>query len=109
MESRTFDALTRRASLLTVGMAGLASLARPLTSAAKKNRKNKNKKKGDVNKLCKTQVGQCETFINTFCQGQPGCADLLDCCSEVGVCDFTGFIACVEAVQQTSAATLAPR
>jgi hypothetical protein len=102
MEPRTFDALTRRASLLTLGTAGLAALALPLTGAAKakKSRKNKNKNKGNVNKRCKTQVGQCEAFVDDFCGDQPECAEQLACCSSLGTCDFLGFIACVEEAQQ---------
>jgi hypothetical protein len=110
MESRSFDAFTRRAALLTLGSVGLGTLASPLAADAKKrNRKrNKNKNKGDVNKLCKTQVGQCETFINAQCDPEDQeCAALLACCSELATCDFDGFVACFVDVQQ--APTSAPR
>jgi hypothetical protein len=40
---QTFDVLTRRASLLTLG-AGMAALGSPLTAAGKKNKNKKIKK-----------------------------------------------------------------
>lgn len=112
MEPRTFDALTRRASLLTLGTAGLAALSLPLTGAArKKNRKNRNKKKGDVNKFCKTQVEQCETFVLPLCEdiNDPECVEVLACCAPLGSCDFDGFVACLEEAQNISATGLALR
>lgn len=111
MEPRTFDALTRRASLLTLGSAGLAALTLPRTAAAKKNRKNRNKEKGDVNKLCKSQVGQCETFVTALCEdiNDPECVAVLACCAPLASCDFNGFIACLEAAQELSATGLARR
>jgi len=94
-----FDALTRRASLTTLGIAGLAGVAGPLPSQAKKKRK---KKKFDVNKFCKTQVSQCETFVTAEC-GQnpsPNCLAALTCCDELATCDFPGFVGCIQAVSQ---------
>jgi hypothetical protein len=91
MDPVSFDALSRRASLMTLGTAGLAALASPLTVDAKK----KKKKKGDVNKLCKRQIGECNTFVTITCAGDPECLDALPCCQELKTCDFAGFLNCL--------------
>jgi hypothetical protein len=96
MDTRSFDAITRRASLMTLGTAGLATLAalaHPLAADAKK--KNRNKNKGDVNKRCKQQVEQCTTALAPECEGNENCPAILDCCSFFGTCNTTGFLNCV--------------
>jgi hypothetical protein len=94
-----FDTLTRRASLLTLGSAGVAAaLGIPtVTSAKKKHGKGKNKgKSGDPNALCKKQVGQCTDFFEAACQGNPDCLATVDrCCPTLGSCDLAGFFECV--------------
>lgn len=87
MDTISFDAWTRRASLIAAGAAGLATLAIPIAGAAKK--KNK-KKKGDVNKLCKTQIAPCEAFFND--------PDRDACCAFWGTCDIAGFFDCLAAL-----------
>jgi len=93
MNDGSFDALTRRASIVTLSTAGLAAaLADPFTARAnKKGGKNKKKCKNP----CSTQVGQCTTTIATLCAGEPSCQDSLQCCPILGRCDFSGFFACL--------------
>jgi hypothetical protein len=88
MDDVSFDALTRRASLLTLGVAGLTGLAGSITADAKKKNKKNDKKK------CKKQVGQCTAFLMAVCAGDPNCQDSIDCCSSVGSCNMTAFLGC---------------
>jgi hypothetical protein len=93
----TFDALTRRASLLGLGTAGLAALVIPIASHAKK----KKKKKGNVNKLCKQQVSECNIFVTGTCESDAEClAEASACCPLLATCDFNGFLACLQAALQ---------
>jgi hypothetical protein len=96
MDSGSFDALTRRASLLTLGAAGLAGVAVPMVGLAKKKKK---KKKGDVNKFCKQQVSDCQTFVTVQCAGNPDCLDALPCCDPLATCDFGGWLNCLIAAE----------
>lgn len=84
MDTVTFDALTRRASLMTATAMGLAALVSPSAGAARKKRKNK---KGDVNKLCKAQIAQCEAVFD-----QPA---VQPCCASLGTCDIAGLYQCL--------------
>ena len=101
MDDGSFDALTRRASLLSLGAAVLAAaLASPFTAdAKKKGGKNKNKKKKCPD-LCTPQVAQCTTAITTLCAGEPTCLDSALCCPSLASCDFSGFFACLVASAQ---------
>jgi hypothetical protein len=97
MNHVNFDSLTRRASLATLGVAGMVALAHPFTAGAKKNRKKK-RNKGDVNKLCKQQVDQCLESSALFgCEEDDlECQALFETCSpEMGQCDFDGFFVCL--------------
>jgi hypothetical protein len=92
MNDVTFDGLTRRASLLGLGVAGAAALATPITSEAKNKGKKKAKKK------CRSQVEPCTTILTAFnCSGgDPDCiAQIQLCCQLVGTCDFNAFVACL--------------
>ena len=94
MNDVTFDAMTRRASLLGLGVAGAAVLATPITSEAKNKGKKKAKKK------CRSQVEPCTTILSTQnCAGDPGCiAATGACCQQfAGTCDFTGLVNCINA------------
>lgn len=102
LDTHAFDALTRRASLVTLGAAGLAALADPLTTAASK----KKRKKGDVNKRCQQQVAAWTAFVPSICADGPNCEPLIACGVPLAVCDFTGFLVCLSSPQ---AETLVPR
>jgi hypothetical protein len=91
VDETSFAGLTRRASLMTLGASGLVAFVNSKTAGAKKHKK---KKKGDVNKLCKRQIGACSTFLTARCGGQPYCAAALACCSILGSCDATAFFTC---------------
>jgi hypothetical protein len=91
VESRAFDAWTRRASLLTLGIAGLGTLGAPLADAKKRK-----KKKGDVNKFCKTQVEPCVTLLPESCGGNEECIEAMTaCCAFLGTCDYLGLVDCI--------------
>jgi hypothetical protein len=96
MDDSAFDSLTRRASLATLGAAGLAGLTMPMTSEAKKK-----KKKGDPNKLCKKQVGDCTAFLTALCGGNPDCQDSIDCCSSFATCNTSAVLACLVTATNT--------
>jgi hypothetical protein len=89
MNPISLEALTRRASLVAAGAAGLAMLASPKAGDGKKKRKSK---KGDINQFCKPQVEQCLVRFNEAdsCEENPYC----ECCSFFGTCDITGFFDC---------------
>jgi hypothetical protein len=101
-----FDALTRRASLLMLGAAGLAAFTAPLTGNAKNKRKRR-QNKGDAKDLCKKQVDACAAFIADACEREEGCEEEIACCAILANCSFTGFLFCVDAAVRSSA--LRPR
>lgn len=91
MDHIAFDALTRRASLRTNGMV----LADSITTDAKKRRKKK-RNKGDADKLCKRQVGQCLDLFIPACEDDLVCqVQIESCCSALGSCDLDGFFVCI--------------
>lgn len=90
MNERSFDALTRRASLFTLGVVGLGVLVNPSAAAAKKKKDDKK-----ARKRCRAQVAQCTTLVTDGCADNPECLKGLDCCDFAGRCDFTGFLNCL--------------
>jgi hypothetical protein len=110
MSMRAFDAITRetaeavsrRGSLLTLAGAALATLRTGNRAAANKTRKH-TKKKGDVNQLCKRQVGQCLAFFIPQCEDAACHARINLCCPEFGTCSLSGFYDCAQAAQSMSA------
>lgn len=95
MDSSVFDSLTRqaadivsrRASLLALGAAGLAAaLANPLGGEASKKGKKK----------CNKQKKQCRSDVQDFCAGtiiEQECLDaLLPCCA---TCNVANGVTCV--------------
>ena len=91
MQARTFDRVTRRASLLALGAAGLAGVfARTATEPAAAKKKQ--------NHACKKQTDQCVAVFTPGCAGDPACLATLDlCCPIIGRCDFNGLFDCFEA------------
>jgi hypothetical protein len=72
--------LSRRASLATLGAAGLLALANPMATDAKKKKKAKDK--------CKQQTQQCIDVFTPDCAGDPGCvAGVTDACQLAGLCE----------------------
>lgn len=101
MTDRIVAALSRRASLLTLGAAGTVAAFAPLTADArkKKNRnKNQNKK---VNKKarqkCQNQIEQCNDLVIAQCgeENEECIAEGLVCCEFLSDCNFTGFLGCL--------------
>jgi hypothetical protein len=98
MNEGSFDALTRRASLVALGTAGLAALGGSITADAKNKHGKKKKKSPD---RCASQVAQCTSTITAYCAGEPACQDSISCCPILENCDFTGFFTCLVASAQT--------
>lgn len=92
-------AFSRRASLATLGAAGLtATLANPHFTDARKKQRKKQGKQLKADALCKKQVGQCSDFFTPSCVGNPDCLATVDrCCPELGSCALDGFFDCVNA------------
>ena len=100
MNNGSFDALTRRASIVTLGAAGLAATLGGSFTADAKKKGGKNKKKKTCTNPCPAQVASCTTALTNICAGDPGCQDSIACCSSLGTCDVSGFLACVIASSQ---------
>jgi hypothetical protein len=103
MLGSTFDTITRQAaarfsrrtSLLTLGAAGLAALAGPLPTRAKKKGGNKTSRKKLqrlANRKCQGQVAPCETALI-----QGGVPEATACCQPLGDCDYNAFLICLSA------------
>jgi hypothetical protein len=95
MNEGSFDALTRRASLVALSTAGLAAALGESFVADAKKKHGKNKKK--CRDRCAQQVAQCTTSITAFCSGEPTCLDTVACCPILENCDFAGFFTCLVA------------
>lgn len=107
MNSRAFEAVTRRAadvvsrrsSLLALSGAALATVAGSGVSEAKKKSGNKCKKK-EKNR-CSNDAADCKTTIlsQTLCDGSDpaGCLEAQACCEE---CSANGFLVCLLLAQQ---------
>jgi hypothetical protein len=92
MDHHAFAALTRRASLLSLGAAGVGALAGHLAVDAKKKNRSKIKKK--ARQKCQNQAGQCLAFLSVSCGNDTSCVVSAQlCCPLVGNCDFGGFVA----------------
>jgi hypothetical protein len=98
VDKNTFNALTRRASLMTLGVAGLAGLAGPLGAEAKK--------KGKGNDKCKKQVDTCRSGVAQLCEivfseDAEVCVPLFEpCCEFLKSCNAAQAFACaVEAAE----------
>jgi hypothetical protein len=122
MDSRSFDAASRmvgggvsgRRSLLALGTAGLlAALAGPLAAEGKNNKRKANKKQKTRNKrqrecpaapdLCAPQVQACVNGLSPQCEDDDEfCQAQLACCSELGACDFSGFLTCLFAAADST-------
>ncbi len=114
MDNQSFDNVTRQAaagvsrrrSLIALAAAGLVTtLASPFTahakeaSAEKKGRKKKKTKKQPPPDLCAPQVEECTALLTNLCAGQTECQDSIACCSFLGTCRASAFIACFVASQ----------
>ena len=102
MDDKAFETLTRRASMVVLGAAGLAAaFGGPLAGDAKNKAKKKLKKK--QLQQCQSQVEQCNAFFTDSCEESSNnpdelqeCLDLvLPCCEPLGVCSFNAFYTCV--------------
>jgi hypothetical protein len=108
MNERTFEALTRRASLLAVAAAPTALASRLAT--AKKRRSDKKLKQArkacqqDLDAClaqeatCAAQVEDCETTLQLICAADPDCLANRFCCPLLESCDFPGFLNCLREI-----------
>jgi hypothetical protein len=100
MDDVAFDAVTRRASLVSLGLAGLAAfLADAITGEAKNKNKKITKK---AKQKCQSQVGQCTASYTVFCDNITDnpvdlqeCVDSYrPCCEFLADCDAGAFLNC---------------
>jgi hypothetical protein len=92
MSSTIFDTFTQGLSRQLPTAASIASENRK--RGKKQNKKNAGQQK--IFSLCKSQILDCEAFAQVSCQGDAACiTELTACCDFIGVCNFTGFITCL--------------
>jgi hypothetical protein len=100
------DAVSRRASLMTLGGAALAAaLAGAPAAEAKKNNNKKVKKakkrgRRRLQQTCDAQPGQCHAAVQAFCANQgmasQSCLQRLSgCCALITDCNVTPSFTCV--------------
>jgi hypothetical protein len=100
MKDVSFDTLTRHASRLSLGTAGLTGLAaqpNPVTADSKKRNGNKKANK-KAKRKCQSQVGQCVSNMASVCNGDPACLAKSElCCAFFGNCDLSAWLVCLKA------------
>ena len=110
---RAVAALDRRATLRTVGMALLATMAHPGASEAARNRDRKRKKKRGRG-LCSDQEQQCHDALQPLCRQAEDpefCEEVVaSCCDYLSQCNPSAFIVCmVTPPEETSERAFQPR
>jgi hypothetical protein len=107
MSMRAFESVTRqaaaavsrRASLVTLGGAALAAVAtKPGVSEAKK-KKSGNASKKKAKQRCSRDAAVCKAELPAACNGIAECVALLTPCCET--CSAGGFVTCLVAAQQS--------
>jgi hypothetical protein len=116
MDNRSFDnftrhaagAVSRRTTLVTLGLTALTALAGPFAADAKKGKKKKRKQNTSlapapapldcpappVNR-CPAQADSCTAFLGLQCGGDPSCTAQVACCALLETCDAGSFWACL--------------
>jgi hypothetical protein len=94
---RAGEALSRRHSLGTLGVAALlAAMASPTAAlAANSNKKAKRKARKLKTKKCRKQEGPCRDFWTGVCEGDPECLPMIDCCASFSSCDADAAFSCM--------------
>lgn len=95
---RAARGISRRASLMTLGTAGLAAVVAAPFSADAKNKKKckkKDKKCPSLEEICAPQVEDCRNITAAVCGNDPGCDRIVDCCEVFETCDVGAFIVCL--------------
>lgn len=97
--SRHTAGISRRGSLMSLGVAGIAALASSVSGEAKKKSGKKNKKRKNKNPQpvdrCPAQVEPCADFLDALCGGRPECLDHSGCCAFLETCDVNTFLTCL--------------
>lgn len=95
MNDQSFDHLTRRATLATLGVAALTGVLGQASATSAKQRAGKK-----ARKKCKNQVSQCQSRVSLLCENNDGCVQSLTaCCQQLDACDFNAFLICATAQQ----------
>jgi hypothetical protein len=100
MNDVSFDTLTRHASRLSPGAAGLTDLAaQPTRVTADAKKRNGNKKANKKAKQkCQSQVAPCVSNLASVCNGDPACLAKSElCCAFFGSCDLSAWLVCLKA------------
>ena len=97
MSDTIFDTFTR-------GLSRQLPTAAPIASESRNRGKKQNKKNGGQKKvfsLCNSQISDCEAFAQVSCTGDAACITAISaCCQLIGVCNFTGFVTCINDAAQ---------
>ena len=107
---RAADELSRRASLVALAMAGVATLVSPVVDAKHKKKKKPNMSDKKTTKACKKelaecsaqerqcrrQVDECIPVVTAACGGGPRCQRVIACCQFLRNCNVTAFLDCVD-------------
>lgn len=106
---RVAGELSRRASLVTLATAGLATLASPIVAEGKSKKTTKKSTKKATKKCkkdlaectaqerqCSRQVDECIPVVTAACGGGPGCQEVIACCQFLRDCDVTSFLDCID-------------
>jgi hypothetical protein len=89
MSNDVFQALSR-------GLIGAESRNRNNNRNRKKNKNGKGRNK--IFARCESQLPACEALIQQNCGDDAAClAADLPCCEQLEICEFTAFIACINA------------
>jgi hypothetical protein len=96
METGSFEVLARRFAKAASEAADVTAESRSVSVAARKNKRKKNKRKGDVNKRCKAQAADWATLVSFSCGDNVECQEtFLPCVEPLETCNFSGYLQCV--------------
>jgi hypothetical protein len=103
MKEQTFDSLaqhtahgiSRRASILTLGAAGVAAaLSAPSIADAKKKKCKKNTCPS-LEEICAPLVEECTDTVAAICPPNTDCSRLSNCCEDFETCNVGAFVRCL--------------
>jgi hypothetical protein len=95
MNEQTFDSLTRRASLSALSVTGLAALAAPLATDARKKKKCTKDTCPSLEETCVPLVEECIDTVAAICPPNTDCSRLSNCCEDFETCNVGAFVRCL--------------